>query len=126
MLPRQGPAPKVSETGRRKIRMIKYVTVLFRKAGMSREEFSSYWKNTHAPILQQIPGLRGYVQNRALPDPQGNEPPYAGFDELYFDSLVAMQKGLGSPEGEATLADIPSFCDTEKFVRVFVEEVMFV
>jgi len=39
--------------------MIKYVTVLFRREGMSREEFSNYWRNTHAPILQRIPGLRG-------------------------------------------------------------------
>jgi hypothetical protein len=31
--------------------MIKYVTVLSRRAGTSREEFSSYWKTTHAPIL---------------------------------------------------------------------------
>jgi uncharacterized protein (TIGR02118 family) len=108
------------------MRMIKYVTVLFRRAGMSREEFSSYWKNTHAPILKEIPGLKGYVQNHALADLQGNEPPYDGFGELYFDSLEAMQEGLASLEGEATLADIPNFCDTEKLVRVFVEEVNFV
>ncbi len=49
--------------------MIKYVTVLFRRNGVGREEFSSYWKDTHAPILRQIAGLRGYVQNHALPDP---------------------------------------------------------
>jgi uncharacterized protein (TIGR02118 family) len=106
--------------------MIKYITVLSRRAGTSREEFSSYWRDTHAPILQQIPGLRGYVQNHALPDPQGNEPPYDGFGELYFDSLEAMQEGLGSREGKATLGDIPNFCDTEKLVRVFVDEVKFV
>jgi uncharacterized protein (TIGR02118 family) len=106
--------------------MLKYVTVLSRRAGMSRQEFSGYWKNTHAPTLQRIPGLRGYVQNHALPDPEGNEPPYDGFGELYFDSLEAMREGLASPEGEATLADIPNFCDTAKLVRVLVEEVKFV
>ena len=106
--------------------MIKYVTVLHRKEGLGREEFSSYWKNTHAPILKEIPGLRGYVQNHALPDPEGNEPPYDRFGELYFDSLEAMQEGLASPEGEATLADIPNFCDTRRLVRVFVDEVTFV
>ena len=37
-----------------------------------------------------------------------------------------MQEGLASPEGEATLADIPNFCDTERLVRVFVDEVRFV
>ncbi len=37
-----------------------------------------------------------------------------------------MQEGLASPEGEATLADIPNFCNTERVVRVFVDEVRFV
>ncbi len=37
-----------------------------------------------------------------------------------------MQEGLASPEGEATLADIPNFCNTERLVRVFVDEVRFV
>jgi len=37
-----------------------------------------------------------------------------------------MQEGLASPEGEATLADIPNFCDTQRLVRVFVDEVKFV
>ena len=37
-----------------------------------------------------------------------------------------MQVGLVSPEGEATLADIPNFCDTQRLVRVFVDEVKFV
>ena len=106
--------------------MIKYITVLSRRAGMSREEYSNYWKNTHAPILKEIPGLMGYVQNHALEDLEGNEPPYDGFGELYFDSVEAMQAGLASSEGEATLADIPNFCDTERLVRDFVEEVKFV
>ncbi len=106
--------------------MIKYITVLSRRAGMSREQFSRYWKTTHAPILQQIPGLKGYVQNHALADTEGNEPPYDGFGEHYFDSLDAMREALASPEGEATLADIPNFCDTGRLVRVYVEEVKFV
>ena len=78
------------------------------------------------PILKEIPGLKGYLQNHALPDPEENKAPYDGFSELYFDSLEAMQEGLASPEGEATLADIPNFCDTERLVRVFVDEVRFV
>jgi uncharacterized protein (TIGR02118 family) len=106
--------------------VIKYVTVLHRKEGVGREEFGSYWKNTHAPMLKEIPGLKGYVQNHALPDPEGNKPPYDGFGDLYFDSLEAMQEGLASPEGEATLVDIPNFCNTERLVRVFVDEVKFV
>jgi len=72
------------------------------------KEFSRYWKNTHAPVLKEIPGLRGYVQNHALEDLEGNEPRYDGFGELSFDSVEAMQEGLVSSEGKATLADIPN------------------
>jgi uncharacterized protein (TIGR02118 family) len=93
---------------------------------MSREEFRNYWRNTHAPILKEISGLRGYVKNHALEDLEGNEPPYDGFGELYFDSVEAMQAGLARSKDEATLANIPTFCDTEKLVRVFVDEVKFV
>jgi uncharacterized protein (TIGR02118 family) len=86
--------------------MIKYVTVLVRKQTMSREEFDRYWKTSHAPILQDIRGLKGYAQNHAQLDPAGNEPPYDGFGGLYFESLEAMREGLASPESKATLADI--------------------
>ena len=37
--------------------MTKIVYVMFKKASMSREEFSGYWKETHAPIAKEIPGL---------------------------------------------------------------------
>lgn len=106
--------------------MIKYVTVLSRRAGMSREEYSNYWKNTHAPILKEIPGLMGYVQNHALEDLEGNEPPYDGFDELYFENQEAMEEALASSEGEATLGDIPNFCDMGKTLGITVEEVKIV
>jgi uncharacterized protein (TIGR02118 family) len=62
--------------------VMKVVYVRFKKAGMSREEFRGYWKDTHAPIAKEMPGLKEYVQNHALVDPEGHEPPYDGFDEL--------------------------------------------
>jgi len=79
---------------------MKVVYVMFKKAGMSREEFRGYWKDTHAPIAKEMPGLKEYVQNHALVDPEGNEPPYDGFDELYFESQEAMEEALASSEGE--------------------------
>jgi uncharacterized protein (TIGR02118 family) len=41
--------------------MTKVVYVLFKKAGMSREEFRGYWKETHAPIAKEMPGLKRLV-----------------------------------------------------------------
>src|SRR5215204_7581413 len=85
--------------------MMKVVYVLFKKAGMSREEFRGYWKDTHAPIAKEMQGLKEYIQNHALVDPEGNEPPYDGFDELYFENQEAMEEALASSEGEATFGD---------------------
>jgi uncharacterized protein (TIGR02118 family) len=103
--------------------MIKVVYVMFKKAGMSREEFRGYWKDTHAPIVKEMPGLKEYIQNHALVDPEGNEPPYDGFEELYFENQEAMEEALATTEGEATLSDIPNFCDMQKTLGIAVEEV---
>jgi len=89
--------------------MTKVVYVMFKKEGMAREEFRRYLKDVHAPMAKEMPGLREYVQNHALPDPEGNEPPYDGFVELYFDYQEAMEEALATQECEATLADLPNF-----------------
>jgi uncharacterized protein (TIGR02118 family) len=103
--------------------MMKVVYVMFKKEGMSREEFRSYWKDTHAPVAKEMPGLKEYVQNHALVDAEGNEPPYDGFDELYFESQEAMEEALATQEGQMTLNDLPNFCDMSKTLGIAVEEV---
>jgi uncharacterized protein (TIGR02118 family) len=111
------------EEREREIRMTKVVYVMFKKEGMSREEFRRYWKDAHAPVAKQMPGLREYVQNHALADPEANEPPYDGFEELYFESQEAMEEAIASSEGQATINDLPNFCDTAKTLGIAVEEV---
>jgi uncharacterized protein (TIGR02118 family) len=103
--------------------MMKVVYVMFKKEGMSREEFRSYWKDTHAPVAKEMPGLKEYVQNHALVDAEGNEPPYDGFDELYFESQEAMEEAIATQEGQMTLNDLPNFCDMSKSLGIAVEEV---
>ena len=47
-----------------------------------------------------------------------------GFAELYFESQEAMEAALVTQdEGEATLADLPNFCDVAKTLGIAVEEV---
>ena len=103
--------------------MTKVVYVMFKKEGMSSEEFRRHWKETHAPIVKEMPGLKQYVQNHALVDPEGHEPPYDGFEEFYFESQEVMEEALATSEGEATLGDIPKFCDMQKTLGLTVEEV---
>ncbi len=43
------------------------------------------------------------------PDPDGEQPAYYRMAELYFPTEEQMQATMGSPEGEATVADLPKF-----------------
>jgi uncharacterized protein (TIGR02118 family) len=87
-------------SGERETRMTKVVYVMFKKEAMGRE-----------------------VQNHALADPEGNEPPYDGFEEFYFESQEAMEEAIASSEGQATINDLPNFCNTAKTLGIIVEEV---
>ena len=56
--------------------MTKVVYVMFRREGMSREEFSCYLEGHPRTDREADTGaLKEYVQNHALVDHEGNEPP---------------------------------------------------
>jgi len=72
-------------------------------------QFDAYYKSTHAPLAKKIPGLRRYeVSTGPVNTPQGPAP-YYKVAVLEFDSMEALGKALGSPEGQAAAGDIPKF-----------------
>jgi uncharacterized protein (TIGR02118 family) len=72
---------------------IKVMALLRRKQGVSREEFLRQWEGTHGPLLvDRLPGIRTYIQNRALELPPHGEPPIDGFDEMWLDDLAAYRR----------------------------------
>ena len=66
-----------------------------RKESLSRKEFSDYWRNVHAPLAMQIPGVRRYVQNHTMPFVSKN-PSHDGIVELWMDSREAVQAAFDS------------------------------
>ncbi|NCU11501.1 MAG: EthD domain-containing protein, partial [Sphingomonadaceae bacterium] len=51
--------------------MIKLTFCLKRLPGLSREQFQTYWRETHAPLVQRHAGVLGiarYVQSHSLPE----------------------------------------------------------
>lgn len=103
--------------------MAKLVFVLYKKREMSDEEFSDYWRTTHADLAKKIPGVRSYIQNHAISDPAGEPPPYAGVAELVFENDQAMTDGLASDEAGAAIADLPNFTEDTRTQVSIVEEV---
>ena len=72
--------------------------------------FDRYYYATHVPIAKKIPGCAHYeVTTRHRHDARRAAAPYHLIATLTFDSLAAIQAALGTPEGQATAADLGNF-----------------
>ena len=91
--------------------MIKSISFLARKPGLSREDFVRHWLDVHVPMCHAVPGLRGYavstiVEQQSRPDvsvlPMGE---FDGVAQVWFDSLEARAAAGASAEGKRWHAD---------------------
>jgi len=71
--------------------------------------FEEYYANTHAPLVEKIPGLQRFEAARAVATPDGSELPYQRIAELYFEDIEQLQGSLASEEGQTTVADLQNF-----------------
>ena len=103
--------------------LLKRISFIKRKASMSREAFSRYWKDVHGPLVGKLPGLRRYVQCHAVPAADGSEPTWDGAAELWFDTLADLHYALASPEyRDAAQPDAANFVDPDSMVTLLTEE----
>ena len=97
--------------------MIKFVFCLRRKEGMTREEFQSYWLNTHGPLVQKhapATGCRRYVQVHTATTPlddllagsRGAPEPYDGVAELWWDSVEDLVASASTPDGQKAAQEL--------------------
>lgn len=83
--------------------------------------FDAHYFGKHVPLAKKVPGLRRYdVSTGAIAGIQGATP-YHLIATLSFDSLAALQAGLGSPQGQAAAADLGNFAAAGVEI-VFFEE----
>ena len=90
--------------------MIKTISLLMRKRGMTREEFMTHWVEIHAPLAHAVPGLQRYVQSHILEEPTRPDIPTTeievdGIAELWYDDRAALARAHASPEAKALFAD---------------------
>jgi uncharacterized protein (TIGR02118 family) len=111
--------------------MIKLVACLRRKPGVSVNDFHSYWKDTHGPLVKGVPQffryVRKYVQGHTLNDPVPGFPPQAapfdGVAELWFDSVADISKAFAEPRYmEIIRPDEQKFLDLANCSIFVVEE----
>ena len=100
--------------------MIKRVSLVRRKEGLTREEFLAHWMGPHAEIVRQLPGLRGLrfgVVQRWTPEEAG----WDGVGEIWFDSIEAAESAFATePHASSLAADRLTFLGAVQ--ACFVEE----
>jgi len=72
-------------------------------------EFDRYYHEVHIPLAQKMKGLAGWTIGKCHPAEPGAKPEYYLVVNLFAESAEAMQAILESPEGQATVADVPKF-----------------
>lgn len=71
--------------------------------------FDRHYDTVHAPLAAKMPGLRTFTVSRPGPDADGGRPAYHLVAALVWDSAEDFQAAIGSPEGNAALADLDNF-----------------
>ncbi len=121
--------------------MIKLVFPLRRRSDMTREEFQTYWRETHAPLVTkhaEVLGIERYVQvhtrddavSQSIRAARGGPEPFDGVAEIWFASLdviaEAGQRPGGAEAARALVEDERNFIDLERSPVWLAEEFEFV
>lgn len=100
--------------------MIKRVSLIRRKEGMSREAFFAHWTGPHADIVRRMPGVRG-LRFGKVESWTPEEAAWDGVGEVWFDSVEAAHAAFAAEPYRSMLIE-----DRKKFMReaqsCFVEE----
>ncbi len=110
--------------------MIKRISLLYKKDGMSIEAFRKHWREVHAPIASRMPDLRHYAQQDVVTElgllgkGMSVEDLPDGIAELTYDDEETSKISLASPEGRAAVADLKNFCRTLSTFVVHVRQVL--
>lgn len=94
--------------------MVKSISLLTRKEGLSHEEFVKHWVEIHAPLAHAVPRLRRYVQShivaeRTRPDIVTHDIAIDGIAELWYDDLDDMMFAHASTEAKRLHDDGATF-----------------
>jgi uncharacterized protein (TIGR02118 family) len=71
--------------------------------------FDRYYHEVHIPIAKRMKGLQGWTIGKCEPATAGVLSPYYMIVGLYAATRADLEAILASPEGQATIEDVPKF-----------------
>jgi uncharacterized protein (TIGR02118 family) len=81
--------------------------------------FDAYYFATHVPLAKKVPGLRRYEVSAGPVAAAQGDSPYHLAAILSFDSADAIQRGMGSPQGQAAAGDLANFAQAGVDLLIF-------
>ena len=88
-------------------------------------EFDRYYHDVHIPIARRMKGLKGWTIGKCVSATPGGTPPYYMIVGLYAETRKDFEAILQSPEGQATIADVPKFA-TGGFTFMYDDETVLI
>ena len=73
------------------------------------DAFVRHYVDVHVPLVNALPGLRGFEYGRAVTNFDGSPPDVFWVISMTFDDEAAMHAAFDSPDGKATMADMPNY-----------------
>jgi uncharacterized protein (TIGR02118 family) len=109
--------------------MIKTLSLLTRKDGITHEQYVTHWLEVHAPLAHAVPGISRYVQShitgtRSRPDIPDTDVDVDGIAELWFDDAEAFGRASASPEMKRLTDDGALFIGRIKTYMIEEREVI--
>jgi uncharacterized protein (TIGR02118 family) len=103
--------------------MVKVLTFIKRKAGMTVDSFQEYWRTRHPDVVTRLPGVRRYTQSHVLPGAYAKgEPLYDGLAEVWADDTDALRAMTRSPEHPRLIEDEAKFIDRARMGFIVTED----
>lgn len=96
--------------------MLKVMSLLKRKEGMSFEDFRRWALEEHPEKAKAIPGLRKYTVNVLVSE--NDDLPADAVNELYFDDDDARVAAFASEAGKAAGGDATAHCSSRTHLLV--------
>ncbi|MBD1998199.1 EthD domain-containing protein [Oculatella sp. FACHB-28] len=93
--------------------MIKFVYCIRKQAGLSDEEFHTFWRDVHGPFIRSLAQTlqaKKYIQSHTLNTPINaeiaksrglNTAIYDGVTEIWWESMDDFLAAVSTPEGQA-------------------------
>lgn len=102
---------------------VKLFVLVKRRAGLPLADFRRRSLTEHAELVQQLPGLRRYLQGHVRDGAYAiGEAPLDAAYQLWFDDEQALAAALDSPEWARIGKDLDEFCEARYVHRLAVRE----